>query len=38
MADGKSFSLDEYSEEDEEGEELDPRVQVKYKLTDLQGY
>ena len=38
MADGNSFSLDEYSEEDEEGEELDPRVRVKYKLTDLQGY
>ena len=37
MADGNSFSLDEYSEEDEEGEELDPRVQVKYKLKDLQG-
>ena len=38
MADGNSFSLDEYSEEDEEGEELNPRVQVKYKLKDLQGY
>ena len=38
MADGNSFSLDEYSEEDEKGEELDPRVQVKYKLKDLQGY
>ena len=38
MADRNSFSLDEYSEEDEEGEELDPRVQVKYKLKDLQGY
>lgn len=38
MADGNSYSGDEYSEEDEEGEELDPRVQVKYKLKDLLGY
>ena len=38
MADGNSYSGDEYSEEDEEGEELDPRVQVKYKLKDLRGY
>lgn len=37
MADGNSYSGDEYSEEDEEGEELDPRVQVKYKLKDLRG-
>ena len=38
MADGNSYSGDEYSEEDEEGEELDPRVQVKYKLKDLREY
>lgn len=38
MANGNSYSGDEYSEEDEEGEELDPRVQVKYKLKDLREY
>lgn len=30
MADANSYSGDEYSDDEEDGEELDPRVQVRY--------
>ncbi|XP_073235946.1 uncharacterized protein [Porites lutea] len=35
MADGNSYSGDEYSEEDEEGEELDPRVQDELEKLNV---
>ena len=31
MADANSYSGDEYSDDEEDGEELDPRVQVLLK-------
>ena len=33
MADANSYSGDEYTDDEEDGEELDPRVQVKLTLV-----
>lgn len=35
MADAASYSGDEYTDDEEDGEELDPRVQVSLHLAQL---